>query len=174
MLFMDTQEKRERTATTIRRINAAIAACLVIFFFVHAALGALSEITGHTSNLKWIVWIFAALVVVHMSLTLATSYYMVTDTVRPPSKAKIRHLALKWASGMLLLVLAFMHMLRIADLGIPLMITLLGVIAWHSFIGAKSLTRDLNLPRTIRTPLRVCVIAVAVAIAGIVIYGVIT
>ncbi len=173
MPFMNTQEKRDRIAATLRRFNAVVAACLVIFFFAHAALGAFSEATGYTSNLKWIVWIFAALVIVHMSLSLATSYYMVTDTLRPPSEAKIRHLALKWASGMLLLVLAVLHMLHIANLGVPLMIVLLGVIAWHSFVGTKSLTRDLNLSRKLRIPLRICIIVAAVAIAGIIAYTVV-
>ena len=170
MTLMDEQEKRNQTATTIRRINAAIAACLVVFFFVHAALGTLSEATGYTSSLKWIVWVFAAFALVHMSLCLVTSYYMVTDTLRPPSKEKICHLALKWASGMLLLVFAFMHMLQVANLGVPLMILLLGIIAWHSYVGAKSLTRDLNLPRAFRIPLRICIIVVAIAIAGVAIY----
>ena len=51
-------------------------------------------------------------------------------------------------------------------------IMLLGVIAWHSYVGVKSLIRDLQLPRSLKLPIRVAIIVIAIAIAAIALWGI--
>lgn len=172
---MDSTEnnRREKTAVRIRRINAAVAASLVVFFLVHACLGSIEQIQPIQSSLRWITWIFAGLILVHIALTVATSYYMMTDSVRPPSKAKVRHLILKWVSGGILLLLALLHVFGFSELRIPLMVGLLGVIVWHSFVGVKSLIRDLNMPRELKMPIRVALIVIGAIIASVALAGMI-
>ena len=166
------QSNREAVATRVRRINAVLAAALVVFFLVHACMGSLSQILPLQNSMPWITWIFAGLVLVHVGACALTSYYMMTDTIRPPSKAKVRHLILKWVSGGILLLLALMHVFATADMRIPLTVMLLGVIAWHSYVGVKSLIRDLQLPRSLKLPIRVAIIVIAIAIAAIALWGI--
>lgn len=165
---------RDKTVGRIRRVNAIIAVALMVFFFVHAAMGAITQVTPIENSFKWLIWAFAALILVHAATCVATSYFMLTNTERPPSKGKKQHLVLKWVSGGILLLLALLHAFGVANLGVPFLVVLLAVIAWHSYVGVKSFTRDLNMPGKYRLPIRITLITLAVIIAAVAIYGSLT
>ena len=103
--------------------------------------------------------------VVHIVASVFTTYIMFTDEVRPPSSRKKRHQWLKWATGALLAVVAIWHALRPDTSADALLIVVLAVLAWHAFVGSKSIVRDLDMSRFMKTALRVAVVAVSVLIA---------
>lgn len=152
----------------MRKANAIVAAIITAFFLVHATLGSLDLHVELPSNLAWTVWVGAALAAIHIALCGATSVSMLTDQKRPPSSKKKRHLALKWATGVLLLAVAAPHALEYfgSDRTLPLAIALVIAVAAHACIGAKSLLKDLSLPRTWRPTFRIVVCALT-AVAGI-------
>ena len=152
----------------MRKTNAIVAAIITAFFLAHASFGATALHVDIPSSLAWTVWIGAALACIHVVLCIATSKSMLTDTKRPPSQKKKRHLALKWVTGALLLVVATPHAAEFfgSDRTPLLAILLLCAVAAHSCVGAKSLLKDLGLPRAWRPAFRaiVCIIA---TLAGI-------
>ena len=162
---------RDKTVGRIRRFNAVLAIALIVFFFVHATMGSLTQIIPIQNEVEWLIWTFTALILVHAATCIATSYFMLTNTKNPPSKGKKQHLVLKWASGAVLLLFAFLHVTGAFNLYVPIMIQLVGILAWHSYVGIKSFTKDLNMPGTLRMPIRVVLIVLAVIIAGIALYG---
>lgn len=164
----------------VRRVNAWIAAGISALFFAHALLGcAVLGIPGFPSRLEWIVWVGVFAIVVHITLSIATTYFMLTDDVRPPSKRKKNHQLLKWITGGLLIASVVGHIVlgKMAGAGNAMAFTLvyvaLGVTAIllcvHVFNGVKSLTRDLNLPSKLRLPIRIVAIALCVLICVFVI-----
>lgn len=163
---------RDKTVGRIRRFNAILAVALMLFFFAHATMGSLTQIIPIQNDVEWLIWTFAALILVHVITCVATSFFMLTNTKNPPSKGKKQHLVLKWATGVLLLLFVFLHVTGAFNLYIPIMIMLLGILAWHSYVGVKSFTRDLNMPGSLRMPIRIALIVLAVIIAGIALYGV--
>ncbi len=155
----------------VRKVNAIIAAVLSFFFFLHATLGIAHEQFGMSDALAFLAWFGVAAVVGHVALCIATSRYMLSDQVRPPSEKKKKHLALKWASGGVLLALVGVHLAAGGASGaggsiILLLATvaLLIALAAHIYIGMKSLTRDLDMSKRARAPLRVVCVCVAVAV----------
>ena len=107
----------QRPRTLARRINGILSACIVVFFLAHGILGSMLPFTGFESPLAWLVWAGVACVVVHIVLSIVTSREQLTDTVRPPSEAKKRHLLLKWITGILLAVVVVAHIVTIRVLG---------------------------------------------------------
>ena len=157
-----------RYNSPMRKTNAIVAAIITAFFLAHATLGATALHVDIPSSLSWTVWIGAALVCAHIVFCIATSTSMLTDAKRPPSQKKKRHLALKWITGALLLAVAIPHAAEFygGDRTPLLAILLIIAVAAHACVGAKSLLKDLSLPRTWRPAFRaiVCIIA---ALAGI-------
>lgn len=156
-----------------RFANGIIAAVLVAFFLVHAALGSLSGLTGFKSPLSWVVWVGIALVVVHIAVSVVTSIEQLNDAEHPPSARKKRHLALKWATGALLVVSVIAHIasmrmwgaetVQASATGAALTIVLAIVLSWHICVGIKSMLVDVGMSKALITPLRIAVIALAVA-----------
>lgn len=162
---MSQPAEKERKNKLLRRIGAIIAAALVVFFFIHAALGATSQSGIIPEGLHWIIWAFSALIIVHIGICIGTTWFMYTDEVRPPSEAKKRHQVLKWVSGAVLLILALVHILGVPIDGRFIMLAVLAALVWHCYVGAKSVARDLGLPRGAKIPIRIILILAAVLIA---------
>lgn len=170
----DDFEDEHRPHTRARVANAVAACFIMLLFLVHACLGTLKLYwPDMPSSLEFIVWFGVAVIVVHVILSIATTYEMWTDTVRPPSERKKRHQILKWVTGVLLACAIVVHQLCVAQLlpssvvdvlALPTLIVTAVLLCWHLFVGAKSLTRDLNLRGAFRTPLRVAVIVITVVV----------
>lgn len=93
-----------------RWTNGILAALAALLFFLHAALGCLFAL-GIVSNLiAFMVWIAIGIAGLHVITCVITSFQMLNDKVRPPSVRKKRHLVLKWVTGVLILLVAGMHM----------------------------------------------------------------
>jgi hypothetical protein len=156
-----------------RRINGIVSAVLVVFFLVHAALGSMSLLPPTPRSIDLLIWAGCGLLVLHVVLSTLTSWQMLTDKQRPPSKRKKEHLVLKWLSGVVFLVLVCLH-IGGSVLGLTLgngliypvtALLLVGALALHTSVGVKSLTRDLDLNRRLRNPVRLVVCAVSLVIA---------
>ena len=159
----------------IRFANGVVSAAIVVFFLVHATLGSVSALTGFRSPFAWFVWVGVALVAAHVVISVFTSREQLTDVERPPSARKKRHLALKWATGGLLLAAAAVHVVvmrtwgaaaaQSTATGAVLTIVLATVLAIHLCVGSKSVLKDLGIDRRYMTPFRVVVCAFAVLFA---------
>lgn len=164
-----------RQSSRARRVNGVVSAAIVVFFCIHGAMGCIALLTGFTSPLAVIVWFGVALVGVHVIMSVVTSYQQLTDTVRPPSPQKRRHLMWKWLTGGLLLVCAGAHIAaswvlgphasQTTVTGALLTAAVAVVLATHLCFGAKSLLKDLGLDRRYRTAFRVVVIVIAAVFA---------
>ena len=145
-----------------RLANGIIAAIIVVFFLAHGALGCTALVFGHMSSLVWIVWIFMALVVVHVVVSVVTSREQLTDAENPPSPRKKRHLALKWATGAGLAACVAAHvLLKDAFSARAVIVGVAVTLAIHLCVGSKSLLADLNISRRFQTPFRIVVCAFA-------------
>lgn len=162
-----------------RLVNGVVSACIAAFFLLHASIGSVAGLVPLSTGLAWVVWIGAALAAAHVALCGATSALQLTDTVRPPSVNKKRHLALKWATGVALLVAAAVHVFVIRTVGAHDMLSdisgvfviaaLAAALAAHVCVGSKSLLKDLGVDRSYRAAVRVtaCVCAAAFALAAL-------
>ena len=105
-------------------------------------------------------------------MSIVTSRQMLHDAERPPSRRKKRHLVLKWVTGLALLLIACVHALlpehAAAWPSVSILVAL--ALAVHMYVGGKSLTSDLGLPRGMCIAFRL----VAIAWAGIVCIGLLT
>lgn len=154
----------------LRTPNGALSALITIFFLCHAALGTAWQLGLLSDSAAFIVWVGVAAIILHMVLSLATSYSMLTDQVRPPSAQKRRHLLLKWVTGGAIAVLAATHIAAIATQGAgansgweasALMVAVLVALAVHGCTGAKSLLKDMGIARRRIMPLRIAIIVVS-------------
>ena len=149
--------------------NAIAAALLAVFFVVHAALGVVSFATGWQGCFAWVIFLGVAVVAVHVGLSVATTVHMFCDKERPASSKKKRHQCLKWATGLVLVCAVVVHMAgdpaHAAQGGAAAVA--LAAMVWHAFVGVKSLTRDLRLPKELRTPLRVALVVLGALLAGL-------
>jgi hypothetical protein len=165
----------DRTARRFRCINAVVAAVLLVAFLAHAVLtAALGMPPIGAATAIGLLYALAALTGVHVIISLVTSTFMLSDTNRPPSGRKKRHLALKWATGATLLVAGYPHVTHAPLFAactwlVPML--LLGALAWHGWTGAKSLARDLGMSGSLKTPLRIGLCLVAAAAAALVFAG---
>ena len=142
-----------------------LAAVLVLFFFAHALLGSVAQAFHPVDAPVVLIWALMGVGAVHIVASVLTTYVMFTDEMRPPSSRKKRHQWLKWATGAALAAVAIWHALRPDTSADALLIFVLAALAWHTFVGCKSIVRDLKFPRGMKLGLRVAVIAVAVPIA---------
>ena len=158
-----------RPRFTMRGANGVVSAVIVVFFLAHGVLGAVAGLTGFMSPYAQAVWLGVALVGVHVMASIATSVQQLTDTQRPPSARKKRHLALKWVTGLALGVLALAHVaMPKSSLAASVVIVVLSAaLAVHVSVGAKSLLKDLGIDRRYMSALRivVCVVAAALVVA---------
>lgn len=169
------EDDAPRVSSPARRANGIVSAAIVVFFCAHGILGCVALLSGFTSPFTWIIWFGVALIGVHVILSVVTSYQQLTDTVRPPSRQKRRHLLWKWLTGGLLLVCAGAHIAAAWVLGphasqttvtgALLTAAVAIVLAVHLCFGAKSLLKDLWLDRRYRTAFRVVVIVFAAVFA---------
>ena len=160
-----------------RRINAFLAAAITLFFLLHGILGSLLLLfPGFPHEWAVLVWIGAVLVGLHVILSIITTQRMLTDTRRPPSPRKKRHQALKWVTGVVLLICVILHLTLFQGQGSPasllkdhlvaliLMVMLAASLGVHICTGVKSLTRDLELSKDLRLPLRLAIILISAAL----------
>ncbi len=162
-----------------RLANGVISSAIVVFFLIHGVLGSLSGLIGLKSPFTWFVWVGVALVGMHVVISIVTSREQLADVERPPSARKKRHLALKWATGGLLLATAAAHIVTMrlwgaaamqsSISGVVLTCVLAAMLAVHLCVGAKSLLTDLGIDRKFMTVFRavVCVLAVFIAISAV-------
>ena len=158
-----------------RHVNGIISAVIVVFFLVHAALGSIESTPSSESPIRWVIWAGVCLVGVHVLTSIVTSYQQMTDKEFPPSARKKRHLVLKWVTGVLLASAVFVHVSNVQATGageaVPpealaaATVVLAAVLAWHIFVGVKSMLTDVGLSKGLMTPLRVIVIVLAVVFA---------
>lgn len=156
-----------------RRTNGLISAFIIAFFVAHGALGCALLAFGFNDALSVAVWAGVGIVGVHVVLCVATSVYQLTDTVRPPSVHKKRHLALKWATGVALAVGALVHVLCFRVFGesgealtVPAALVIVAVAAFlsaHVCVGSKSLLKDMGLDRSLRPAVRAVAVVAGVA-----------
>lgn len=159
--------------TRARRANGLVVALILGLLAVHAVLGSLSTLVPIPKFMAWMIWVGVALIVVHMSLSVATSYEQLTDYLRPPSAAKRRHLGLKWLTGLVLALIALIH---ISPTTCPLyekslMVALAAATAWHVYVGARSLLSDLGCNKDRRSIVRAAALAIAAVSSLIVLLG---
>ena len=118
----------------------------------------------------WVVWIGVGFVILHIVLSVVTSYQQLTDAEFPPSARKKRHLALKWLTGILLACAIVTHIACVRVPGLvataPFLpklatIVLSCVLAWHICVGMKSLLKDIGASKKYMTLLRVAVCLLA-------------
>ena len=156
-----------------RFVNGVVSALIVCFFLVHGTLGAISVLTGFTSPLACLVWVGVALVAVHVVLCVVTSRQQLTDEERPPSARKVRHLALKWATGALLALAVGLHIaftgegaVESRSAGLLAIVVVAAALAVHLCVGSKSLLKDIGVDRRYKTAFRIVAIAFAVVFAS--------
>ena len=115
----------------------------------------------------------------HVVLSIVTSYQQLTDVEFPPSSRKKRHLALKWFTGALLACSIATHIACVRVPGLvasfPLLpklatVVLSIVLAWHICVGMKSLLKDIGLSKRLMTPLRVVVCVLAAVFCFMVLF----
>ena len=161
----------------VRRGNGVLSAVVGVFFIGHGLLGCALFVFGISDAAAWVVWVGVALAGVHVAVCIATSAYQLTDTVRPPSREKKRHLVLKWVTGALLVATVAAHVLGFRVLGesvnAPSMFGALVVVAVaaalavHLCVGAKSLLKDLGIDRKYRAAVRAVACASAAVFAAV-------
>ena len=162
---------KRATDDILRKINAVLAAFIACFFLIHALLGVLTQRQIVSSALEALVWVGVAALAVHIAGSIGTTWYMFTDTQRPPSDRKKRHQLLKWITGGVVLGIALYHMLAHGGsaagqdyLQGVMLLVLLAALTVHSLTGVKSLTRDLGIGKRMRVPIRAALICIAVSI----------
>lgn len=149
-----------------RKVNGAVAGVLCLFFLVHGVLGILWTSAAVTMELAFVIWAFFIVALVHGLLSIVTSRQMVHDAERPPSRRKKRHLALKWMTGVALLLVACIHaLLPESTIFWPYASILVTcAFAVHMYVGGKSLASDLGLPHGMRIAFRLVAIIWAVIV----------
>ena len=145
----------------LRAINGIASAVIVVLFIAHG----LTRVAGGMGP-SFIVWAGVAIVLVHVLLSVGTSTEMLSDTVRPPSTKKKLHLVLKWVSGTLLGAFALAHALGLVDSNKWFLCALALLIAWHAWVGSRSLLKDLRIDTRYRNMLRIILCIAAAAIAA--------
>ena len=159
-----------------RIINGIVSALMTCLLFVHGVWAAAAITLGAPMPPAWIAWAGVACATAHVILCIITSWEQLTDTVRPPSSRKKRHLALKWATGALLAVVAGLHVARVAITPAwavaALIVALATALAAHVCVGSKSLLKDLGIDRRWRPAVRAvavvaCLLCALAAIAAV-------
>ena len=157
-----------------RIANGVIAALITIIFLAHGAMGSLSALFGFVNSFPWVVWIAVIIAGIHVAVSLLTSAQQLGDAERPPSARKKAHLALKWATGGLLAVIALVHIILPKSM-VASAYVIIGVsiaLAAHLCVCAKSLLSDLSLNRRWKWPFRALVCLLALFFSLVMLKGV--
>ncbi len=157
----------------LRRVCGVVAAILLVLILAHVLLGAFSLIREVSRNFEFLIWLGVMLIAAHIGLSGATTAVKLTDAENPPSDRKKRHFVLKWASGAAVVVAATIHVaVQLAGyvldsrVSLLMMVLVATVLAWHMWVGAKSIVKDLGLPKKIKPVVRLLTTLLA-ALAGI-------
>ena len=158
--------------------NGVIAAVITVLFIAHAVLGSASVVAGYTSPFSVLVWVGVALIIIHVVASIATSREQLNDAERPPSVRKKRHLALKWATGIVLAALAILHVAlpKGSSAGVALVMALIVALAVHLWVGSKSLLKDIGIDVRYKAVFRgvicifalACIVAIIMGLSGVV------
>lgn len=179
----DTAQKQRSRA---RRANGIVAGLLAVFFLgAHGLLGSIVALIPLDSTLSWIAWIGTAAIAVHVGLNVRVTIEKLSDPEKPPSTRKKAKIALRWATGIVLVLAIGLHVASMctqgADAaqstlpGVAITIALIIAIAIHVCLCMKSLIRDLGGSKELKdriTPfarVTLCVYACllcAISIAG--------
>ena len=172
-----------RKRSNTRFVNGLASALAAGFFAVHSLLGGLEGVASLASPAQWVIWIGVWVVIVHVLVSIATSYLQLADTEFPPSPRKKRHLALKWATGVAVAVAATAHIVCVRTFGPDAMqvnaistvvaLALLAAFAVHVWVGAKSLASDVGLGKGFTRALRAFVCVFALVVACVVVAGIV-
>lgn len=156
-----------------RTINGIIAAVIAIVIIGHGIMGSLHVVFGFTSPFTWVVWIGVVLIGIHVAMSLLTSSQQLNDVERPPSRRKKAHLALKWATGGLLAIVAIVHIVLPKSLdATPYVIVAVSIVlAAHLCVCAKSLLSDLGFDKRWKWPFRVVVCLFALLFSLVMLKG---
>lgn len=157
-----------------RTINGVIAAVMTVVFLGHGIMGSLHNVFGLTSPFSWVVWIAVVLVGIHVAMSLLTSSQQLGDAERPPSRRKKAHLALKWATGGLLAVIAVVHIVlpKSLEASAYVIVAVSVALAAHLCVCAKSLLSDLGFDKRWKWPFRVIVCLFALLFSLVMLKGV--
>jgi len=146
-----------RKRLTIRFVNGVISAVIVVFFLGHAALGDAWMFGLVPATMSSLIWAGIALIALHVLVSVITSIDQISDPEYPASDRKKRHLAIKWATGIAISLVAFLHIDngRSFDLvggfsplaNTVVLVVLAIALAVHACVGAKSLLTDLDIDR---------------------------
>ncbi|MDO4501764.1 MAG: hypothetical protein Q4D06_01140 [Coriobacteriia bacterium] len=179
---------RDHKRNPFRIANAVVASFITVLFLGHAFMGELSLVFPVSKNLEPLVFVGLGALALHIILSAITTLDMWLSKTRPASDRKKKHQIKKWVFGVILLIIAGLHIvvmmtpaasLRASGQVIPALL-LMGVAAIvlcvHICTGAKSVARDLNLPAEVRFPIRALAIsltlALCLAIALIIAFGI--
>lgn len=171
-----------RKHSNIRLANGIVSAIVVCFFIAHGLLGSVSAVAPFANSFAWVVWIGMVCIGIHVVLSMATSWQQLNDPDFPPSARKKRHLALKWATGILMLVAVAVHIgfIRFYGAGATqsmvsgalVTIAVAATFAIHACVGGKSLLTDIFVDKKYLGVYRIVVCAFAVVFACATIAGV--
>ena len=157
-----------------RMVNGVIAALITVIFLVHGTMGSLSALFGFSGALAWVVWGAVILAGLHVVVSALTSAQQLTDKEFPPSPRKKAHLALKWATGGLLAVVAIAHIIlpKSSVVAAGVIVAVSVVLAVHVWVGSKSLLTDLGFSRRYMWPLRIVVCLFAALFVVVMLRGI--
>ena len=160
------REEAVNKPTRTRIANGVLGAVLAVLVCAHQLLGAFAPGTAALGGLRTAMWIAVAALAVHVALSVATTRQMLTDATRPPSSKKKQHQVLKWVSGAAVAMLLAAHVLVQPEPAVraALLVALAGALAWHLWLGAKSLLKDLGADRRYRIALKTAAVVVAAAV----------
>ena len=169
-----------RKQSKARFVNGVIAALAMCLFAAHAILGVVSAFVPVTRTFAPAVWVGMLLVALHVVVSVVTSRQQLLDREHPPSARKKRHLALKWATGIVLIAVVAAHVACVETLGadaaqvtftgLAAVIALCAVTAAHLWVGSKSLLKDLGFDTRHRNALgiAIAVFTVLLVVAAVV------
>lgn len=155
----------------MRKVNGIISLALVLVVGAHALPGLFPFAEPSVHLLQTLGWAIVCLGVGHALLSVGTSTQMLTDTVRPPSEGKKRHLVLKWATGLAVAGAVALHACASAGM-LPGMgkqalaatvVLVLALTGMHVYVGTRSLLKDIGLPRSWKSAARALVAAITIA-----------
>ena len=155
----------------MRKTNGFISLALAALLVVHVAHN-LARLGAGTTNevlqslFPALSWMCVVLSILHIGLSGGTSATMLNDTERPPSPRKKRHLVLKWATGIALALSAGLHIGHAmgfvahgsATFFWGSLLATLVFLGMHTYTGARSLLKDIGLPTSWKTAVRVVVV----------------
>ena len=152
--------------------------CLIGALALHAIGNSLRMGGIDAPAFELLAWAGAVVALAHVALCVATSAAMLTDTQRPPSARKRQHLVVKWVTGIALGLVAGLHiaasqgalggvLAALSGSGVTARLLILAVVVamgMHLWTGARSLLKDVDLPRAWKPYVRGAIVVVTLAL----------